>query len=378
MKKQRMYWLAGLVSIFVLIVVPVHALEIFLTSTDAGGAFRTLNGNDLSQEIHATGSLPGVTALAIGEVDATSDGEEIIVGREGTLEIRARDGYTLLNSRGGFNQINSIAVGEVFDASPGNEIVIGITTSGGAGECHVISSQDLSTVRGTGAGLAVTAVAIGDVDLSSPGNEVIFCWEYQVGFVQVSIRYANPNPALGLESLKYWNYEGVCRDAIAIGDFDSSQTGPEMALGFDNGALRFLNGNMPWPATLTIPNGERGGFGNVTAVAVGEFDTAVAGLEVAVGSTDSGGALRVIEGNNIGNDLRTRAGFSQIYHLAVGDVHTSDGNELIVASEDGGGSLRVMDNDASLTDLDSRGPFGVITSLGLIDSPLNVKEWFFY
>lgn len=370
------------IAVSLSLAIPASALDIFMTSTDSGGAFRTMDGDDLAVEIHATGSLPGVTAVAIGDVDTTEEGDEIVVGRNGTLEIYDKDGYALLNSRAGFNQINSIAIGDVLDASAGNEIVVGITTAGSAGELHVLgtSSAALPTVRGTGAGLQVSAVAIGDMVSAHAGNEIVFCWEYANGEEQVAVYSTQEPPGLGFDTHKIQNFVGVCEDSIAIGDIKAASPQEEIVVGFNNGALRTFNAEATDPGgntLLLVMTQERAGFGDVTAVAVGDMDTND-GLEVVVGSTDSSGAVRVMDGDDITTDLQTRSGFVLIRDIAVGDVNANTGNEAVVASDDGGGSLRVMDDDGALTDLLGRGPFVETTGLELIEMPLNVKEWSFY
>ncbi|NIA16283.1 MAG: hypothetical protein GWP08_19655, partial [Nitrospiraceae bacterium] len=112
----------------------------------------------------------------------------------------------------------------------------------------------------------------------------------------------------------------------------------------------------------------RAGFTNIPSVAAGELRTD-AGLEVAVGSADSGGALRVMTAATL-VDIDSRTGFTSIPALAIGDVNANADNELI-ACDTVANAVRIIDAQATaLPDITSRSGFGAITSAAVYDVPI--------
>lgn len=82
------------------------APAVFVASSENGGTFRTLDGNDLTNELYSQTStdFAGVTVVTVAEVDATSDGAELIIGRGDVLEIRSSQTYALLKSSAGHDR----------------------------------------------------------------------------------------------------------------------------------------------------------------------------------------------------------------------------------------------------------------------------------
>ena len=103
-------------------------------------------------------------------------------------------------------------------------------------------------------------------------------------------------------------------------------TGDHMLVaGYDNGALIFTN----WRGQILQA---RYGFGSVTVLCVHVGGTSLR-PRLLVGSTDSGGVLRVIDPSNIHTDLAARLGFGQI--TAVCSMEPG-ADHIYVASTDSG------------------------------------------
>ncbi|MCX7018869.1 MAG: hypothetical protein NTY46_07765 [Candidatus Sumerlaeota bacterium] len=369
------------ITLFVALALAAAALPcysgpvVFSSSDDAGGAFRTMNGNDLLIEFYASGSLPGVTAIAFADI-RPDPGDEIIVGRNGTLEIRSGSGYALLDSRGGFEMINSIAVGDLDTGHPGKEIVVSSTT-GGVGRLSVVDPQTagLPDLAFLTAGVGMSATGIGDVRTDTAGNELVFCWQYQASpdATQVAVtRYASGviDPVI-----TFVNVTGVV-NVLVCAKTNPAVASDQIVTGCSDGVLHVFNGN-------TVPPMDqmwRGGFQNITAMAVGEVRSDNPGLEIVEGSNDSGGAVRVISGSDIFSDITSRAGFVSFQAVAIGDVNsTHAGNDVVAASSDSGNALRIMNPDDGLADLAGRSGFGAFTSAGVYDAPITgVNDWTLY
>jgi hypothetical protein len=355
------------------------APSVFASSEDAAGAFRTMNGNDLSSELYASGSLPGVTALAIGEVDAASAGPEIVVGRAGTLEVRAGQGYGLLNQRGGFNVINSIAIGDLDTTDPGKVIVVGSTTAG-VGRLSVVEPKTagLPDLGFLVLGFAVEGVAIGNFTTANPNNEVAMAWNWDgASGRQVLVCSFVKGPMAGLT----FQNGNLARTILAGGPYNGSVAGDALLVGTEAGQLMTFDGNQAAGAML-VPGQFRAGFGPVTGILVDDVLTSP-GLEVVVASNDVGsGAIRITAGNDIMIDLQGRLGLTNVYNgLAAGDVNSSVvGPEIITADTTGGNAVRVLNPATGLSEITFRFGFGTMTSAGAYDpGPVAaVNDWQLY
>ena len=122
-----------------------------------------------------------------------------------------------------------------------------------------------------------------------------------------------------------------------------------LVYGYDDGTLEFRD----WQGTLLQV---RYGFGEVTAAL--SYRTGTSPLpRLFVASTDSGGALRVVDPTDINNDVASRFGFGRITAM------WPYGNDCVyVGSTDSGGALRKLDS-SNLTDQVGRFGFDEITFL---------------
>ena len=137
------------------------------------------------------------------------------------------------------------------------------------------------------------------------------------------------------------------------------------------GTLRLLSTD-----TLADAYPPRYGFQEIHVVTAGDAD-ADANAELLVASADTGGALRLLEMPNLTTDLAARFGFAEVYALDYGPfgLAQSRGNgkaTIVIASEDGGGALRTMEIDAAtlsttLADSAWRFGFGRVGFLQLFD-----------
>lgn len=354
--------------------------DVFASSEDAAGAFRTMNGNDLLTELYATGSLPGVTAIAVGEVDPSSPGPEIVVGRNGTLEVRAGRGYALLNSRGGFDQINSIAIGDLDTTVPGKVVVLGSKTGGG-GRLSVVDPKvaglpDLGFIGGVG--FNVEGVAIGNFNTSVPNNEIALAWNWDGADGRQILVCSFAKGPIGNLTFQNGNLKRVL---LAGGPFNASVAGDALLVGTEMGQLITMDGNQP-PGGMVVSGQFRGGFGPITGILVDDVLTSP-GLEVVVASNDTpSGAIRITSGNDILMDLQGRTGLTNIYNgLAAGDVNASvPGPEIITADTTGGNAVRVLNPATGLSEIAFRFGFGTMTSAAAYDPgfPSNVADWQMY
>ncbi|UCG58190.1 MAG: hypothetical protein JSU70_01535 [Phycisphaerales bacterium] len=141
--------------------------------------------------------------------------------------------------------------------------------------------------------------------------------------------------------------------------FPNPKTGQKMLVfGYDDGTLEFrdLGGNL-----LQV----RYGFDEITVLAWG-YTVGTYFERLYVGSTDSGGSLRVINPADIHDDLAVRSGFGRITAMSPG-IGTlwqwgDDRIPLYVGSTDLGGTLRVLDS-TTLVDGATRSGFGEITAI---------------
>jgi hypothetical protein len=121
-----------------------------------------------------------------------------------------------------------------------------------------------------------------------------------------------------------------------------------LVFGYNDGTLEFRD----WQGTLLQT---RSGFGEVTVVQTTRLGNSPL-PRLLVGSTDTGGALRVIDPTNINNDLAVRFGFIRITALWGG------GDHLYVGSTDLGGTLRTL-NSTTLADEKVRCGFVEVTAI---------------
>ena len=120
-----------------------------------------------------------------------------------------------------------------------------------------------------------------------------------------------------------------------------------LVFGYDDGTLE----SRDWQGTLLQV---RYGFGEITSLEPYRFGSSPL-PRLFVGSTDSGGALRIIDPANINTDVAGRFGFNRITVLYPwwGD------NRFCVGSTDSGGTLRIL-NSTTLADEIVRYGFGEI------------------
>ena len=130
------------------------------------------------------------------------------------------------------------------------------------------------------------------------------------------------------------------------------------------GALRRLNG-----ATLA-DDAVRYGFGQITAIFDG-WDTTSA-FFLLVGSTDSGGTMRCVHPQTLVDVKTPRYGFGTIYGFFSGDADGDNCTETVIASSDGGGTIRFVEAPNLATDLATRQGFGTISHVGY--GPVGVTQ----
>ncbi len=356
------------------------APAVFVASSENGGTFRTLDGNDLTNELYSQTStdFAGVTVVTVAEVDATSDGAELIIGRGDVLEIRSSQTYALLKSSAGHQQINSIAVGDVDETNDGPEIVVGQTWNDGTtdyGQLLVLDPDQagiplLDAFSWTNMWYSMDAVAVGDFVGSNEGLEIFaaYVWNTGTGGTQFSAYDYNPAGANAGErfvQLSFNNSDGPVHSLVA-GELVSSNTNEEVFTGVANGRLTWWDFDQPAGST-SDGNMFRGMGGDVTALAAGDFIDTNDGPEIVSASID-GTRLDVMppEAVNLSPSFVFRAGMG-VFALAAGDVNTNAGLEII-ALDTVDNALRVIDGQATdqenapLADLQTRTGFDFSSS----------------
>ncbi len=354
------------------------APSVLVSSEDGGGTLRALDGNDLYTEYAKATGLPGVTAMAVAEIDEDSPGEEIILGRGDVLEIRSGQTLALLDSSTGHQQINSIAVGELDDANSGLEIVVGQTWTDGArdyGQLLVLAPGQpgiplLDAHSWISLWYSMDAVAVGDFVGSNPGLE-IFCayvWDPATGGTQMSFNEYDPagaDAAARFPQLTFQNTEGPVTSFVA-GDIVPDNPNEEVFTGTTTGRLTWWDADQV-PGLLSDGNMFRGMAGPITALVAGDFIESTAGLEI-VSASDGGNRIDLMTPTavNLSPELAYRLGMGDAPAMAVGDAHDNAGLELVLLSASNN-VVHIIDaqatdqDDSPLADITTRAGFTGLT-----------------
>lgn len=344
---------------------PAHADvdAVFSASTENGGTLRTFTGDDLQTQYLEEINLPGVTALAVGDLVTTSPGPELVLGREGRVELRAGFSLELLTFHGGFDLVNSLAIGDAVTTSAGSEIIVGSTT-GGLGRVTVLQAHDplLPELGFMSIGQEVTGVAVGDVRSAVAGNEIVYGWTYQtVPTTETQVLVTNFSAINSL--FAFVNVTGDIK-SILLDNATSTTSAKNIYLGMSDGAVRVIDGTTAASplATLTL----RAGFGAATSLAMGEIRADQAGRELIVGADYGGGSLWMLMASDL-NNIDFRTGFGHVDGVALGNLYGPRlGNEIVVGHTlNDIGVVRVLDPDAGLADLGLRAGFGPLSALGV-------------
>ena len=169
--------------------------------------------------------------IAVGDVDLTHPGDEIVVGGESnklTVVYGFGDTWvaeTAYKPKVDDWVITSIAIGDVYPRHPGNEIVmVGWSTY----VTLVYKSSDTNrwvSKRLYEAENWLYDVGIGDIDPTHPGNEIVTVGDpHHV----IMINYSNETDSWSNKLI--WKNTNAEVSIVAIGDFDSYHNGSELAI----------------------------------------------------------------------------------------------------------------------------------------------------
>ncbi|MEM0493566.1 MAG: hypothetical protein QXS02_06420 [Candidatus Thermoplasmatota archaeon] len=273
-----------------------------------------------------------IRCIAIGDVDSTNHGQEIICGGDSKQILmisrygRTWKTTTLATMEG---PIYFIGIGDINPLHPGDEIAF--ASGSNCGQCiYILEQYDdnwmLRYVPGTCGYGALWGFRVGDYNTTNPGDEICLCWENPMDFADVHIHGFN-----GITWSDTQIYVGnmVVMDA-PVGEFNASHPGNEIIMFDEDGDYFQLvqNGNkwetnMIWDPPMDWAGRE---------AEIGDIDPDHPGNEILVRTRYIPYLVLLSEDSNIWTTNILFNSTDIVADIAIADItHIHNGNEIIAA-----------------------------------------------